>query len=77
MLCDEDGAVWALSNTCTHEGAYLAEGWLQGATSNVRCALRFCLKTSAVEALPATEDTVAHRVEVRDGVVYLFPRETP
>jgi len=78
LLRDEDGSVWALNNTCTHEGAYLAEGWVAG--GYVECPLhssRFCLKSGAVEDPPATEDTVAHRVEVRGGAVYLFPRETP
>ncbi|WP_408899885.1 non-heme iron oxygenase ferredoxin subunit (plasmid) [Nocardioides sp. R1-1] len=78
ILRDEDGGVWALNDTCTHETASLADGWVEN--GHVECPLhasRFCLKNGAVEGLPATKDTVAHRVEVRDGDVYLYPNEQP
>lgn len=78
ILRDEDGSVWALNDTCTHETASLADGWVEG--GYVECPLhssRFCLKNGAVDGLPATKDTVAHRVEVRDGDIYLFPDEQP
>ena len=78
LLRDEDGSVWALNNTCTHEVASLAEGWVED--GRVECPLhssRFCLKTGAVEGLPATKGTVAHRVEVRDGDVFLFRGAQP
>lgn len=76
ILRDEDGSVWALDDTCTHQTASLAEGWVED--GHVECPLhasKFCLRTGAVDGLPATKDTVAHRVEVRDGDVYLFPDE--
>ena len=78
LLRDEDGSVWALNDTCTHETASLAEGWVEN--GHVECPLhssKFCLKTGAVNGLPATKDTVAHRLEVREGEVYLFPGEHP
>ena len=78
LLRDDDGCVWALNDTCTHAEASLAEGWVED--GHVECPLhasRFCLKTGAVEGLPATRDTVAHRVEIRDGEVYLFPSRGP
>lgn len=78
VLRDDDGSVWALDNTCTHADASLAEGWVEG--GYVECPLhasKFCLKTGAVQGLPATRDAVTHRVEVRDGDVYVFPRDTP
>lgn len=78
LLRDEDGTVWALNDTCTHQTASLAEGWVEDGF--VECPLhasKFCLKTGAVNGLPATQDTIAHRVEVRDGDVYLFPGEQP
>lgn len=78
LLRDEDGSVWALNDTCTHETASLADGWVED--GHVECPLhssRFCLKTGAVDGLPATIDAVPHRVEVRDGEVYLFPGERP
>lgn len=78
LLRDEDGSVWALNDTCTHETASLAEGWVEeGHVECPRHSSRFCLKTGVVDGPPATRDTVAHRVEVRDGEVYLFPNEAP
>ncbi|KPM50919.1 2Fe-2S ferredoxin [Frankia sp. R43] len=78
LLRDDDGTVWALNDTCTHETASLAEGWVE--KGYVECPLhasRFCLRDGKVEGLPATRDAVAHRTEVRDGEVYLFPNEPP
>lgn len=78
ILRDEDGTVWALNDMCTHQTASLAEGWVED--GHVECPLhasKFCLKSGAVHGLPATRDTVAHRVVVRDGQVFLFPNERP
>jgi 3-phenylpropionate/trans-cinnamate dioxygenase ferredoxin subunit len=78
LLRDDDGSVWALDDTCTHETASLAEGWVEG--GHVECPLhssRFCLKNGEVQGLPATTDTCPHRVEIRDGEVWLFPGERP
>ena len=78
LLRDEDGSIWALDDTCTHAEASLAEGWVEN--GHVECPLhasKFCLKTGAVDGLPATEGACPHRVEVRDGDVYLFPGEAP
>lgn len=78
LLRDEDGSVWALDDTCTHETASLADGWVED--GHVECPLhssKFCLKDGAVQGLPATRSTCPHRVEVRDGEVWLFPNERP
>jgi 3-phenylpropionate/trans-cinnamate dioxygenase ferredoxin component len=78
LLRDDDGTVWALDDTCTHEDASLAQGWVEGGF--VECPMhssRFCLKNGEVQGLPATQNTCPHRVEIRDGEVYLFPDEAP
>ena len=78
LLRDDDGSVWALDDTCTHAEASLADGWVED--GHVECPLhssKFCLRTGAVDGLPATEDTRPHRVEVRGADVYVFPGETP
>lgn len=78
LLRDDDGSVWALDDTCTHETASLADGWVEGGF--VECpmhASRFCLKNGEVQGLPATKDACPHRVEVRGGEVFLFPGEVP
>jgi len=75
LLRDDDGSVWALNDTCTHAEASLAEGSVEDGF--VECPLhssKFCLKTGKVQGLPATCDAVVHRVEVRDGDVFLFPQ---
>ena len=78
LLRDDDGTVYALNDTCTHAVASLADGWVEeGAVECPVHASRFCLKNGKVLGPPATVDTVAHRVEVRDGEIYLFPNESP
>ena len=78
LLRDDDGSVWALDDTCTHADASLAQGWVED--GQVECPLhasKFCLKTGVVDGLPATRNTCPHRVEIRDGDIYLFPGEQP
>ena len=66
------------SRSSSHEDASLAEGWIEA--GEVECPLhatRFCLRTGEPMCLPATRPVAAHKVEVRDGDVYLFPGVTP
>lgn len=75
---DTDDTFWALNDTCTHEVASLADGWVE--EGYVECpihASRFCLRNGKVASLPATRDTVCHKVEVRDGEIWLFPNVAP
>lgn len=70
----EDGAFYALNDTCTHEEASLADGWVEGDV--VECPLHsaeFCLRTGAALCLPATVAARTHAVEVRGDDVILFP----
>lgn len=69
---------FALNDRCTHGNASLADGWIED--GQVECPLhsgKFCLRTGEVLSMPATEDAPAHRVEVRDGEIVLFPGEAP
>ncbi|MFJ4632827.1 non-heme iron oxygenase ferredoxin subunit [Streptomyces sp. NPDC088847] len=78
LLRDTDDSVYALDDTCTHETASLAAGWVEDGF--VECPLhssKFCLKSGEVQGLPATRNACPHRVEVRDGEVWLFPGEQP
>lgn len=73
----DDGNFYAIDDTCTHDDASLADGWVEG--TEVECpihAARFCLLTGKALCLPATRGTTTHRVEVRDGEVWLYPDET-
>ena len=69
--------VFAVENTCPHQGASLAEGWLEG--ENVSCpwhAWCFELRTGRM-----TMGDYAHietfGVELEDGAVWLSPEALP
>lgn len=70
----EDGAFYALNDTCSHEVASLADGWIEG--SQVECpahSAKFCLKTGRAMCMPAVVAVRTHKVTVEDGHVYLHP----
>ncbi len=72
----EDGELFAIDDTCTHQDASLADGWLEGC--EVECPLhasRFDLRTGAVDAPPAKLPVRAHTVQVHDDVIYVVPSE--
>lgn len=72
----DDGAYYALNDTCTHEQASLADGWIED--GKVECPLhntKFCLRSGEVLSMPATIDAVTHRVEVLEGEIILYPGE--
>ncbi|GAA2748225.1 non-heme iron oxygenase ferredoxin subunit [Terrabacter aerolatus] len=74
LFRDDDGTYYALDDTCSHEDASLAEGWIEA--GEVECPLhatRFCLADGRPMCLPATKPVRTHRVEVRGEEVYLFP----
>ncbi len=65
-----DGQVFALDDTCTHQEASLADGWVEDCW--VECPLhasRFDLATGSVDEPPAKRPVRSHAVEVRDGEV--------
>lgn len=70
----DDGGYFALDDTCTHGAASLADGWIEN--GEVECPLhsaRFCLRTGEPQCMPATLAQRTHRVEVRDGGIWLHP----
>jgi len=72
----DDGAYYALDDTCTHGQASLADGWIEN--GEVECPLhsaRFCLRTGEPQCMPATVGMRTHRVEVRDEQIWLYPGE--
>ncbi|WP_416981142.1 bifunctional 3-phenylpropionate/cinnamic acid dioxygenase ferredoxin subunit [Streptomyces sp. T028] len=74
----DDGAYYALDDTCSHGRASLADGWIEN--GEVECPLhgaRFCLRTGQPQCMPATTGVRAHRVEVRDGGIWLHPGTDP
>lgn len=68
----EDGEVFALDDTCSHQDASLADGWVEDC--RVECPLHastFDLRTGEVDAPPAKRPVRAHRVEIIDGVIHV------
>jgi 3-phenylpropionate/trans-cinnamate dioxygenase ferredoxin component len=74
----DGGELLAIDDTCTHQDASLADGWLEGCT--VECPLHaaiFDLRTGEPDGLLAREPVRTHRVVVQDGGVYLAIGEQP
>ncbi|MFK4541691.1 3-phenylpropionate/trans-cinnamate dioxygenase ferredoxin subunit [Streptomyces tendae] len=68
----DDGELYAVDDTCTHQDASLSEGWLEGCL--VECPLHaasFDLRTGRPTCLPARRAVRTHRVTVDDGVVHV------
>lgn len=69
-----DGSYYALDDTCTHEEASLADGWIEGC--EVECpihAAKFDLCTGRALNLPASIPARTHKVEVRGEEIWLYP----
>jgi 3-phenylpropionate/trans-cinnamate dioxygenase ferredoxin component len=69
-----DGEFYAVDDTCTHQDASLADGWLEGC--QIECPLHassFDLRTGAVSGPPAKVPVRTHEVTVADGVVWVEP----
>jgi 3-phenylpropionate/trans-cinnamate dioxygenase ferredoxin subunit len=63
-----DDQFYAIEDVCTHDGAEIASGELDG--DEIVCprhGARFCVKTGAVKCAPAYEDVATFPVRVVDG----------
>ena len=70
----DDGEVFAIDDTCTHQDASLADGWLEGC--EVECPLhssRFNLRTGEVDEPPAKKPVRTHKVDVVVGDIFVEP----
>ena len=68
----DDGEVYALDDTCSHQDASLADGWLEDCS--VECPLhasRFDLRTGRADVPPAKLPVRTHQVTVVDGEVFV------
>ena len=73
-----DGDLYAIDDTCTHQDASLADGYLEDCS--VECPLHastFDLRTGKPSGPPAKTPVRTHAVEVRDGVVFVLPSDVP
>jgi len=69
-----DGELFCIDDTCTHQDASLADGYLEGCT--VECPLHasvFDLRTGMPATPPARRPVRTHEVVVRDGSVHVVP----
>ena len=67
-----DGEYFAIDDTCTHQDASLADGWLDGCA--IECPLHsscFDLRTGRPSAPPAKVAVRTHQVVVSDGMVHV------
>ena len=74
----EDGEIFAIDDTCSHQDASLADGWLEGC--EIECPLhssRFDLRTGAVDAPPARLPVRTHQVVVQDAVIHVILSDQP
>ncbi|POX42716.1 bifunctional 3-phenylpropionate/cinnamic acid dioxygenase ferredoxin subunit [Streptomyces sp. Ru73] len=74
----EDGELYAIDDTCTHQDASLSDGWLEG--REVECPLhasKFDLRTGAADAPPAKRPVRTHQVLVEDDMVWVALSEAP
>ena len=68
----EEGELFAIDDTCTHQDASLADGWVEGCA--VECPLHastFDLRTGRVDAPPAKRPVRTHRVVVEGDQIYV------
>lgn len=69
-----DGELYAIDDTCTHQDASLADGYLEGCA--VECPLHastFDLRTGRPSGPPARTAVRTHAVHVLDGTIHVEP----
>ncbi|MFI0467440.1 MULTISPECIES: bifunctional 3-phenylpropionate/cinnamic acid dioxygenase ferredoxin subunit [Saccharopolyspora] len=67
-----EGDLYAIDDTCTHQDASLAEGWVEDC--RVECPLHaaaFDLRTGLPCGLPAKRPVRTYPVQVADGTIYI------
>jgi 3-phenylpropionate/trans-cinnamate dioxygenase ferredoxin subunit len=65
-----DNQFYALEDVCSHDGAEIASGEIEG--DEIICprhGARFCIKTGAVKSAPAYEDISCFAVRINQGRV--------
>jgi 3-phenylpropionate/trans-cinnamate dioxygenase ferredoxin subunit len=70
--------VFALSDVCSHQEAYLSEGEFDPEELEVECPLHgshFNVATGEVRILPATKPVASYHVKVESGEVLVGPKK--
>jgi 3-phenylpropionate/trans-cinnamate dioxygenase ferredoxin component len=69
--------VYAISDVCTHEEAYLTEGEFEPEELEVECPLHgshFNVATGEVRILPATRPVATYDVKIEGNLILVGPR---
>lgn len=73
-IFNDGGEFFALDDTCSHEDASLADGWVEDGV--VECPLhagKFCLSNGEVLSMPATKNVACHQLIVDDDTLRVIP----
>lgn len=71
-LCNVDGTIYAIDDTCTHDDGPLGEGKLHGnAIECPRHGARFDVRTGAVLQMPAAYPVKSYKTRVQDGIIQI------
>ncbi len=72
MIARQRDKIYALDDTCSHDGAELSDGDLvDGQIQCSRHGGRFDLKTGEATQMPAIMGIESYRVEIRQGDIYV------
>lgn len=66
------GLFYAIEDVCTHDGAEIASGELDG--DEIVCprhGARFCVKTGEVKCAPAYENVDTFPIQIKDGRIQI------
>jgi 3-phenylpropionate/trans-cinnamate dioxygenase ferredoxin subunit len=67
-----EGQYYAIEDKCTHDGAEIASGRLEGCEIICpRHGARFCLKTGKVLKPPAYEDVATYEIKLAEGRIWV------
>jgi nitrite reductase/ring-hydroxylating ferredoxin subunit len=67
-----EGQVFATGNVCTHQQAFLTDGYLEG--EHIECPLHqgvFCVRTGKAMGGPVYEDLRTYATSEQDGLIYI------
>jgi metal-sulfur cluster biosynthetic enzyme/nitrite reductase/ring-hydroxylating ferredoxin subunit len=77
VLMKVGGEFFCLDDVCTHDGGPLSDGTLDDHTiACPRHGAKFDVRTGKALTMPATEDTIAHEVQIRGDEVWVRINET-
>jgi len=77
VLMHVGGEFFCLDDVCTHDGGPLSDGTLDDHTiACPRHGAKFDVRTGKALTMPATEDTVAHEVQIRGDEVWVRINES-